>query len=174
MWTLVGVAIRIGQYIGLHYDGEELNLSPFQTEIRRRLWWQIGILEASLGELSGFGPSTLVTSSGTKQPMNLNDSDLRPEMTKLPPPRIGATDMMFVMLRTTGGMFARKNKIGSLFMGSWVKQSSGNQNATKMLQKLIGEIEELLEREFLRYCDVINPLHKLCSSMTRVFLCRLR
>ena len=173
MWSLVGVALRVGQYIGLHHDGEDLKLSPFQTELRRRLWWQIGILEASVGELSGFGPSSVVTGSSTKQPLNLNDSDLYPTMKKLPPARIGATDNIFVMLRTTGGMFARKKRIGSLFMGTGIKQQNFPA-VIKTLTKVIGDMEELFEREFLRYCDYINPLHKLCSSMARVFLCRLR
>lgn len=165
--------MRIGQYIGLHYDGDELKISPFETEMRRRLWWQIGMLEAAVGELSGFGPSTFVTSSSTKPPTNLNDSDLDPNMEVLPPPRIGATDVMFTRLRTAAGNIARKHRLGSLFMGNMLKQSA-SQGITKTLQKIISEMEELIERDFLRYCDYLDPLHRLSSVTARVFLCRLR
>ena len=38
-WILTGVAHRIGQRIGLHRNGEELGLKPFDAELRRRLFW---------------------------------------------------------------------------------------------------------------------------------------
>jgi hypothetical protein len=38
MWVLAGVASRLAQSLGLHRDGSTLGLSPFDTEMRRRLW----------------------------------------------------------------------------------------------------------------------------------------
>lgn len=38
VWTLTGVVVRIAQGIGLDRDGTILGLSPFDTEIRRRIW----------------------------------------------------------------------------------------------------------------------------------------
>lgn len=46
LWTLLGVAVRIGQGLGLHRDGTSLGLSPFEIEMRRRLWWNIVVLDA--------------------------------------------------------------------------------------------------------------------------------
>lgn len=44
-WILTGVAVRISQRIGLHRDGEELGLKPFDVEMRRRLFWQLPRLD---------------------------------------------------------------------------------------------------------------------------------
>ncbi|KAL8634535.1 MAG: hypothetical protein Q9228_007870, partial [Teloschistes exilis] len=53
LWTLTGVALRIAQRMGLHRDGADLKLPPLETEIRRRLWWQILLLEVRAAEFSG-------------------------------------------------------------------------------------------------------------------------
>lgn len=37
-WILTGVAFRPGQRIGVHRDGTKLGLSPFDTEMRRRIF----------------------------------------------------------------------------------------------------------------------------------------
>lgn len=39
VWSLTGLALRISQSLGLHRDGTQFGLSPFDTEMRRRLWW---------------------------------------------------------------------------------------------------------------------------------------
>lgn len=41
VWILSGVAVRICQRIGLHRDGEDLGLEPFEVQMRRRLFWQV-------------------------------------------------------------------------------------------------------------------------------------
>jgi len=41
IWTLTGVAIRVAEGMGMRLDGTLLGLSTFETEIRRRIWWQL-------------------------------------------------------------------------------------------------------------------------------------
>ena len=36
---MVTLMVNIAQSMGLHRDGEQFNLSPFETEMRRRVWW---------------------------------------------------------------------------------------------------------------------------------------
>lgn len=49
-WTLSGVAIRLAQNFGLHREDSLFGLSKFEIEMRRRLWWQIAILDAPSAE----------------------------------------------------------------------------------------------------------------------------
>lgn len=49
-WNLTGLAIRLAQSLGMHRDGSQLNLSPFDAEMRRRLWWSICILDTPASE----------------------------------------------------------------------------------------------------------------------------
>lgn len=46
IWTLTGLVVRIAQTLGIHRDGSHFDISPFEIEMRRRLWWQVCILDA--------------------------------------------------------------------------------------------------------------------------------
>ena len=37
--TMVTLMVSIAESLGLHRDGEQFGLPPFETEIRRRVWW---------------------------------------------------------------------------------------------------------------------------------------
>jgi len=47
VWTMTGLATRIANALGVHRDGAQFGLSPFETEMRRRLWWQVCTLGQS-------------------------------------------------------------------------------------------------------------------------------
>jgi hypothetical protein len=108
VWILSGLAQRVAQRIGLHHDGEKLKLPPFETEIRRRLWWQIIILEGFSQKVAGTGTGTTVLMGNVKMPSNLNDSDLFPGIKELPQESDRATDMMFFLIRCYVGDFMKR------------------------------------------------------------------
>jgi Fungal specific transcription factor domain len=112
MWAFTGIAFRISRRIGLHRDGTQLGLPPFDVEMRRRLWFQLIILDHTSAELAGLAPelsgSGMVKAWDTFRPSNLNDSDLHPDMKELPAERVGATEMIFCLLRYEFGAFFRR------------------------------------------------------------------
>jgi hypothetical protein len=57
IWTLTGLAVRIAQTLGIHRDGSHFGLLPFEIEMRRRLWWQVCILDARSSEDHGCDPT---------------------------------------------------------------------------------------------------------------------
>lgn len=57
LWTLTGLVVRIAQTVGIHRDGSHFNLSPFEIEMRRRLWWQVLILDIRASEDHGCDPT---------------------------------------------------------------------------------------------------------------------
>ncbi len=83
--------------MGLHRDGELLGLPPFETEMRRRIWWQIILIDTVYALMSGLGQSLLPRSWDTRQPNNIHDADLYPTMTTLQP-RNGPTDMIYCLV----------------------------------------------------------------------------
>ncbi|KAL2263687.1 hypothetical protein VTK26DRAFT_5630 [Humicola hyalothermophila] len=104
-WILNGIAIRMAQKMGLHRDGETLGLPPFETEMRRRLWWQIIMVDAKYAMLSGLSHSLLPRNGDTKAPMNLNDEDMHPGATEPFQEREGPTEMIFCLLLHRFGKF---------------------------------------------------------------------
>lgn len=57
IWTLTGLVVRIAQTLGVHRDGLHFGLAPFEIEMRRRLWWQICILDVRSSEDHGSDPT---------------------------------------------------------------------------------------------------------------------
>ena len=99
-WVLAGVASRIAEGMGLHKDGLQYGLSLFESEMRRRLWWQISILNGRSAEMAGTSSYGSMTSLfELPPPMNVNDDELYPEMTERPPESNRATEMTPFLLR---------------------------------------------------------------------------
>ncbi|KAL0938223.1 fungal specific transcription factor domain-containing protein [Colletotrichum truncatum] len=97
-WILNGVVINIACRLGLHLDGTHTSLSPFECEMRRRLWWQIVILETRSGGTVGTGSHLLPSHRNTRIPLNVDDEDLNPTMVTEPQPNVGPTEMSFCIV----------------------------------------------------------------------------
>jgi hypothetical protein len=150
----------MGQRIGLPTDGTHYGLLPFEAEMRRRLWWQIVIIDARTSELSGSGPGLLTYTWNTKFPLNFNDSDLFPDMRTLPAERPGLTEMTFIRLRCEIADFAQKSRVSQL---------------TDLAREgEITEFEQRIEKQYLSYCDPSVPLHFMARTMARAAISKFR
>lgn len=176
LWTLSGVAFRIAQRIGLHRD-DTSHLSPFDGEIRRRLWRQLMILDHTSSELAGCAPTYTIMMGSTlhKLPAYVNDSDLFPDMTELPPEREGACEMIFCALRYHFSSFFLliNNKDTTTFDSYWHGLTS-KEATLEMKDKAIDELNQQVEEKFLRFCDPLVPLHNLTSIAARAALSGIR
>ena len=170
LFILTGVAVRIGQTIGIHRDGTVLGLSVFDTEMRRRLWWQIVQLDGQSTHRCGLDFSTWSKSSNSHIPTNLNDSDLWPGMETMPAEHIGATEMIFCLVKATFEQFFKDTGSGNPFDGNL------GSNTKTMVDKdrSINELEAHLENKFLRFCDPSIPLHFVANGVARSAIYALR
>ncbi|KAF2703731.1 hypothetical protein K504DRAFT_391558 [Pleomassaria siparia CBS 279.74] len=167
-WIFTGVAARIGQRIGLHRDGEMLNLPPFEIEMRRRLWWQILLLEGSVEKLAGTGGNIFM--GDTKPPSNLNDSDLFQGMKEMPKEHEGATEMMFFKMRTHVGEFLKRMaNTKSNFDGVWSTLSTTSVPLS-VKDKAIDDLDALFQTKYLQYCDRSIPWHFMCIHLAKAVI----
>ncbi|KAI9826474.1 MAG: hypothetical protein M1819_007367 [Sarea resinae] len=100
VWVLNGLAIRLAQSIGVHRDGACLQLSPFETEMRLRLWWHLCVLDSRAPEDQGFQPTVDVMNGELRLPLNVNDNQIYPDMTSFPVESDGWTEMSFFLIQT--------------------------------------------------------------------------
>ncbi|OJJ66701.1 hypothetical protein ASPBRDRAFT_363783 [Aspergillus brasiliensis CBS 101740] len=168
-WILTGIAIRLAQRIGLHRDGESLGLPPFEVQMRRRLFWQLLPLDSYAGQTSGTGISLSPDSWDTKQPLNINDDQIFPGMTEPPRDRRGASEMIFCLSRMELSNFYTRT-------GVKLKENMGTIQFRdpEDIERLIEEVEDLIETRFLRYCDILNPLHFLTTGIMRSAISAVR
>jgi Fungal specific transcription factor domain len=175
VWNLSGILTRTAQRIGLHRDHDNAlgsQLSPFEREMRRRVWKQLLILDWHSSELAG--TTTLHTFFNTPfvNPKNLDDSDLDPNMRSEPQDREGATDMIFCCLRNEFGKFfilEHPRQHGMMYKGKPTTEMSLEEKIN-----FIDETERQLELRYVRYCDPINPLHLMVTVVARTAMCGMR
>lgn len=99
VWMMFGLLTRMAQYLGLHRDGEhDTHRTPFEVEMRRRVWWTMCLLDQKVSEDQGTHMVYASLDFDTKPPLNINDSDINPETTVTPPERYGVTDMSFARI----------------------------------------------------------------------------
>lgn len=164
VWIMVGVGMRIAQRMGLHRDGSLTGLSPFDTEINRRLFWQYPSLEGFAGQVAGINSSLDSARWDTRQALNINDEDIWPSMTEAPRERREATDLIFHLTKSTFVEFYN-------YLGPVLVKLQRNCDNTKLIEEAeqkILEIEDTIETKYLRYCDPMEPLHLMTSVMARV------
>ncbi|KAI1644696.1 uncharacterized protein F4817DRAFT_346059 [Daldinia loculata] len=88
LWFEMGTTIRLAFRMGYHRDPSNLTgISPFDGEMRRRVWVNIFQIDALVSFQMGF-PSMIPNEfCDTEVPRNLEYSDLHVDMTVLPPSR---------------------------------------------------------------------------------------
>ncbi|KIW05313.1 hypothetical protein, variant [Verruconis gallopava] len=87
-WILMGEITRIAMRLGLHRDpSHTAKISPFNGEMRRRLWLAIVQCDLTTSIQMGLPRMLRERSYDTHEPLNLLDSDLVDEMAELPASR---------------------------------------------------------------------------------------
>ncbi|KAK6865452.1 bikaverin cluster-transcription factor [Apiospora arundinis] len=156
-WSLASLIYHTAQTMGLQRDGTHFGLKPFETEMRRRLWWHICLLDNRSSEYHGFEPFVNDLAFDTKPPLNINDSDIEPNMLEFPEERTGFTEMTFCLIRIESLAAAwdifRKPATASESKGHPVEEVL----SLEQREVLLKELEEKTQNKYLRHCDPIVP-----------------
>jgi hypothetical protein len=164
---LNGLAVRIAQSLGLHRDGDRLGISPFQSEIRRRLWWHLICREGRAGEdygLEDTNSSSLL--STVKIPANMDDKDLYPEMKRLPVAKEGWTAMMFSLIYID--LTKTMQKLSAIAATS----SPSSPPSENVRVQIMNEAKERVEN-WLEHCNPIIPQQRMTLFCARFQLRKL-
>lgn len=163
LWLLTGLATRLAQAMGSHREQSLKQISPFEAELRRRLWWQIVIMDSRSGQLLGAtGGSSFSDDADAKIPANVNDSDLSPYMREPLASHDGPTEMLFCTIRL---------KIGNCMRRLRIAGSTSTTLTDK--EELIDALDKTLEST-LKQCDPSIPLHLMSVFLGRSAICQMR
>lgn len=167
-WILTGISARIGQRIGLHRDGEKLGLPPFEVELRRRLFYQVFPHDSRASQSAGIDYISLPEAWDTRSPLNINDDQIWPGMTEIPVEQNGATDMIFCLSRAYVGKRLAESGKSINRTGPW------SPSDYREVEQVISVAETEVEEKFIRYCDIVNPLHLLTIGLARSGMTAMR
>ncbi|OAP64447.1 hypothetical protein AYL99_00419 [Fonsecaea erecta] len=173
--SMLAVAIRIAQRMGIHNESALARYTMLEAEMRRRLWWSLVLFDTRISEIANSKTVTLDPTWDCKIPLNVNDSDLRPEMTKLPAMQGNTTEALFAVVRGELGEVIRHSSFHLDFIAPALKTNantlqSGPEGEGSELAKLEGAIED----RYLKYCDPEHPLHLMTMWTTRAQLAKYR
>lgn len=156
------MAIRIAQSLGLHRDGTLFGVSPIEIELRRRLWYEIVVLDVRTAEEHGTEPSIPETSYDTQKPLNINDIDLRNDIDPASIVKPGVfTEMTFGLMRFP------LLRIFRIMLGDKKKTLEEKNN-------LINETEAYVQTNFCSGLDVDQAMQACCGLISRLMTAKAR
>lgn len=170
-WTLTGLAIRISQSLGIHREGTKFDdLSPFDVEMRRRLWWAICILDLRSAEDQGTELTIAERTYDTQFPLNVNDADISPDMTDFPEEQEGPTDMTFCLIRYEICALARKIHFATNGMAPCQSRSTEGER-----DEMLMECYERIEKKYLKSCGDkdTDVLHWVAAMIARLIMAKM-
>lgn len=163
VWTLTSLAVRIGHALDLHRDPADLSFPPFETEMRRRLWWQINVLDIRASEDRGSPP--MVFDHSTKIPSNVNDEDLHPRSAQKVTEHVGGTEMTFCLISHEVSDVARHL--------SYVPHKDAYVLERKDREAMVKEYSQRIDSKYLVHCDTAIPIFWVCSIVGRLIMLKV-
>lgn len=164
-WVLAGVLTRAAVSMKYHHDGQQLaNTSPFEIEMRNRLWWQICFIDSrSENGLSEFKLSEGMFDS--KTPTHTDDAKLEMEMPTLPVSMTGWTDMTIFLIHCE--IWKLSCRLRSVAADGYALHL--NKGRLEIFQLFQAKIENA----YLQQLNPSQPLHCFVAIMTRLFLAKV-
>lgn len=174
---MLGVAIRVAQRMGLHSESACARFPALEAEMRRRLWWSLILFDTRISEMTDNKTAMLIPTWDCAIPLNVNDSDLQPEMKVPPAVQERPTEALFAVVRSEIGEFVRHSAFHLDFINPALKAVAKDVRRGQVHLSEGSELttlERMIEDKYLRFCNPENPLHFMTIWMTRGFLAKSR
>jgi hypothetical protein len=110
-WMVMGTAARLALRMGYHRDPSQFpNLSPFEGEMRRRVFFLVEAFDLLLSFQAGLPPIISEDECDTQAPRNLLDEDFDENCLELPPshPPVEATSMLYFRYKSLFAKYFRR------------------------------------------------------------------
>ena len=159
--------------MGIHSELALAKCTVLEAEMRRRLWWSLILFDYRISQMSTSNSTTLDPTWDCKIPLNVNDSDLRPEM-KVPPAIQGkSSEALFAVVRSEVGDFIRHTVFHLEFTCPALKPIAKRfQNGIAPECGEMVKLEEMVEDQYLKFCDQENPIHFMTIWTTRAYVAK--
>ena len=177
--------------MGLHREGSQRGLAPFQTELQRRVWWYILALNYRACELQGMIEPLIPPYSDTLLPLNVNDQvhrnlpyaslqsgtkflsqDLQPGLHQLPASRTGPTEMIFCFVRYV--LIKMSHQQQQAIQERLRDSIDTSEEFLASDLEHISQFKNHLEERYLRLCEPMSPLHVLVSTSARITIGKMQ
>lgn len=167
---MLAIAVRSAQLMGIHKESALARCTVFEAEMRRRLWWALMLYDTRISEKSGHHDTTLTPTWDCKIPLNVSDSDMRPEMKEFPSGTAKTSEATFIVVRSELADGIRYNSAHLDFTDPSLRPLAKEWPEKGNLSAL----EKRVEQDYLRFCDAENPIHLIAIWMARGYTAKYR
>ncbi|EEA24021.1 C6 transcription factor, putative [Talaromyces marneffei ATCC 18224] len=173
--SMLGVAIRIARRMGFHSETALAECSILEAEMRRRLWWSLVTFDHRINEVSSSRSSVLDPTWDCRIPLNVNDSDLRPEMKESPVVQGTSTEAVFAVARSAFWDYMRHTMFHLNFDNPALKPlAKGPSNESSSEGSDMAQLERIIDSRYLKFCDPENPIHFMTFWSLRAQIAKYR
>nr|POF04560.1 c6 finger domain transcription factor nscr [Quercus suber] len=154
VWTLAAVAVRIAHALELHR--ETTNHTPFEIELRRRVWHGTRFLDTFAAFDRGTEILVGAGSFSTPDPSNINDHEWDESSTEIKGYATGLTESSFTLLTCDSMALTQRLHTAEVCpIGMPWKQR------LEIAQQFGATIHD----KYIQYCDMSVPFHRLIYSV---------
>ncbi|KAF4638010.1 hypothetical protein G7Y89_g52 [Cudoniella acicularis] len=168
--SMLAVAIRTAQRMGIHDESTYVRYTTLEAEMRRRLWWSLVIFDNRVCEMLDYKTATLAPTWDCRTPLNVDDSEIRPEMKTSPAIHEKPTEAIFAVVRSELGDFVRH----SAFHSNIIARAKDTRHGPVQEGSELMTLEKTIEDKYLTFCDPENSLHFITIWTTRGYLAKSR
>lgn len=162
VWMMTGIVIRMALALGLQRDGSNFGyLTPFEIEMRRRVWWSLCMIDVRASEDQGTEYTIALGSFDTKIPLNINSADITPESKEMPLEHEGLTEMSLTRVNY-GIVDVSKQMITQISKSTSLEEQS----------RFLDEMYQRLQVGFLQYHadSESNIMYRTSVAITRLVM----
>ncbi|UZJ52141.1 hypothetical protein CBS101457_001461 [Exobasidium rhododendri] len=171
--SFTAVSERIARRLGLHRESK--SCSPIEQEIRKRLWWELILLDGRTAEKAGMGSSFLATNWSTTLPSERSDSDLDSltETSLARKTSQPSSEMVFFLIRSETAQFLARLRLRQGMQDAW-SEFATLQITTAQKLKSIDEFEARIASLYLSVCDESLAHHRMTIHFAQLLIARMR
>lgn len=161
-WVLTGLGVRMARAMRFQIDGTFSGLSPFRTEMQRRLWYFLIMTDSKAAEFVGSAEKFWWLDDNpeyTKRPTSIDDIDLSPDMVEVPQDSKKITDLSFITLRADFGEYVRNSKRLS-------EAGGDREDQMRQADKSLEALEDLLRDKYTKHCTPTTPHHLMIAIIS--------
>ncbi|KAF9891452.1 hypothetical protein FE257_003918 [Aspergillus nanangensis] len=167
VWAMTTVALRLARNMNLHRDGASIGMDPFETEMRRRIWWHICFLDVQCSEHQGTESDVLDMCFDTHLPSNVNDDDIMPRAAQPIKEQMAVTEMTYAIVRYEAILEVRRMRESMNTSQQYLPVSDIGYCEGKWRQA-VQNLSQRLWVGYVSHCDPTNPTNQLYIGLARV------
>ncbi|KAK6496237.1 hypothetical protein TWF481_002261 [Arthrobotrys musiformis] len=166
--SLLAVAIRAAQRMGLHNESTYSKHTTLEAELRRRLWWSLVLLDHRVCETVDHKTTFLSPTWDCKPPTNTNDFEIQPDMKTPPTVHDRPTEALFTVVRSEIADFMRYSPPQLEFTNAHLHKLFKEIPSTSLPNGgEVSTLQKIIEDKYLSSCNPEIPSQYITLWMSR-------